>query len=115
MFILQFITETQTELSYYELVIKREFFEASIITMIEECGPHVCEDLALLLLKKKKTINNLKKENKNILREAFDAWLSLEDADDTAEPRTWKALAECMSNTDKLSRQIPQYIRQHYC
>ena len=64
-----------------------------------------CTDLAHMLLKDDDLVRRYQKECKDkneFARRVLDDWLSRDDRDpsDSAAPRTWSSLAECISDAD---------------
>ena len=64
-----------------------------------------CTDLAHMLLKDDDLVRRYQKECKDkneFVRRVLDDWLSRDDRDpnDSAVPRTWSSLAECISDAD---------------
>ena len=64
-----------------------------------------CTDLAHMLLKDDDLVNKYKQECKDkneFVRRVLDDWLSRDNRDpnDSAVPRTWSSLAECISDAD---------------
>ena len=78
-------------------------------------GDIVCEDFAKLLLNKdhltvKALLDDSKGDNKRFIRSVFDEWLDKSDKDESAVPRTWESLAQCVRRTPGLPGTLADYL-----
>lgn len=107
--------------SYNQLLnLKRA--DGSVLQVVKTLSSfklHQCEDFAYLLLCDDVQVRKLKsncEENKDqLVRAVLKDWLSRDDSDssDPAVPRTWKALAQCVTDAE-LDGTLAKAIREAY-
>ena len=103
-------------------IIKKDGSKLQIVSEIASCGPKVCEELAMLLLRDGgHTVWKLRRETKHdndmFIRKVFDNWLNRDDEDstDSAVPRTWEKLCSCMNDTTDLPGSLVKETRDNFC
>ena len=94
---------TAEKVSYDQLLYlkKADGSGLSVIRWISSLEQWQCTDLAHMLLKDDDLVNKYEQEYKKeeFVRKVLKDWLS-RDGGDSAVPRTWSSLAECISDAD---------------
>ena len=93
----------------YNQLLKLKKADGSTLQIVKTLSSfklHQCEDFAYLLLRDDVQVRKLKsdyEENKDqFVRAVLKDWLSRDDSDssDSAVPRTWEALAQCVTDAE---------------
>lgn len=104
----------------YNQLLKLKKADGSTLQIVKTLSSfklHQCEDFAYLLLHDDVQVRKLKsdyEENKDqFVRAVLKDWLSRDDSDssDSAVPRTWEALAQCVTDAE-LDGTLAKAIRE---